>query len=99
VKDKKVDVECIVSHPVPLRRRKAFAMAVKREGLKVVVEPWGCLVLTGIQAPNRQRFRSTDRSQSLPIGHGSMTTPMAVGRDTAGGHRIFRHTQVRITTR
>jgi L-iditol 2-dehydrogenase len=42
VKDKKVDVECIVSHRFPLTEAKqAFAMAVKREGLKVVVEPWG----------------------------------------------------------
>lgn len=41
VKDKKVDVEIIVSHKFPLSQsREAFALAVKRDGLKVVVEPW-----------------------------------------------------------
>jgi L-iditol 2-dehydrogenase len=42
VKEKKVDVETIVSHRFPLAKvKEAFTMAVKREGLKVVVEPWG----------------------------------------------------------
>jgi L-iditol 2-dehydrogenase len=41
VKSKKIDVESIVSHKFPISKAKeAFALAVKRDGLKVVVEPW-----------------------------------------------------------
>lgn len=41
VRQGKVDVDGIVSHRFPLSRAKeAFAMAVERQGLKVVVEPW-----------------------------------------------------------
>ena len=38
----KVDVESIVSHRFPLEKAaEAFEMAFRREGLKIVVEPWG----------------------------------------------------------
>jgi L-iditol 2-dehydrogenase len=40
VNEKKVDVESIVSHRFPLERTaEAFGLAVRRGGLKVVVEP------------------------------------------------------------
>jgi L-iditol 2-dehydrogenase len=41
VEQKKIDVESIVSHKFPIAKTaEAFALAVKRDGLKVVVEPW-----------------------------------------------------------
>jgi threonine dehydrogenase-like Zn-dependent dehydrogenase len=40
VTERKVDVESIVSHRFPLERtEEAFGLAVRRGGLKVVVEP------------------------------------------------------------